>query len=229
MAEVYWIHLPQHTDMFSEGYIGYTSKTAAERFKFHLYKMRAQKDNLPLYNAMRKYGESSIVLDVVCICDDAYGLWLENKLRPEPNTGWNSAAGGDTPHNKGRKYKRGAHSAETRAKLSASGRAWWKAQGKEYLFIGPPAPKRPPREHLLEYTKNLPAEVWLRPTSNPEIWLSASIIYSSYVISGFVPGRLPSGKKFNTKTISRWFSSGWISAEDSRWVEWYNKRSENEP
>ena len=226
MACVYWIHLPEHTDMFSEGYIGFTSKTTEERYKFHLYKMRANKDNLPLYNAMRKYLER-VVVETLCICEDAYGLWLENRLRPLPNTGWNSAAGGDTPHNKGRKYNRRPPSCSTKAKLSAASLSWWKAHGKEHTFVGPPAPKKVPKDCLLEYMKNCPREPWLRPTANVLIWYNADALYEAYLVNGAVGRFLPSGERFNGKTITRWFEDGWRPKEDPSWTEWKERRRQN--
>ena len=36
MAEVYWIRKEDHIDVFTQGYVGVTSKTAQERFKEHV-------------------------------------------------------------------------------------------------------------------------------------------------------------------------------------------------
>jgi hypothetical protein len=100
MAEVYWIHLPEHTDMFSEGYIGYTSKTAKERFEDHVCTMNNKRDgDTHLYRAFRKYGKESLILETICICEEEYGLWLENKLRPIGKIGWNCCEGGGLPPN----------------------------------------------------------------------------------------------------------------------------------
>jgi len=35
MAVVYWIHLPEHTDIASQGYVGVSNTTASKRFTHH--------------------------------------------------------------------------------------------------------------------------------------------------------------------------------------------------
>jgi len=200
MAEVYWIHLPEHTDMFSQGYIGFTSKTTKERYAFHLYKCRANKDNIVICNAIRKYGEENIIVDTLCKCSNEYGLWLEGKLRPLAETGWNMAMGGDTCHNTGRVYTRKPHSDETKIKLSNSVFDWWKRNGKTHDFIGP-LQYRSSSTWMKQYNDSLPKEPWLRSTSNPEIWLCAENMYSSFKTRGCVPKYLPSGSIWNKKTI----------------------------
>lgn len=96
MAEVYWIHLPEHTDMFSQGYIGFTSKTSTQRYSQHKSVSKHRKPNTPLSNAIVKYGDK-LCLDTVCICSNEYGLWLENRLRSSCAIGWNLALGGEAP------------------------------------------------------------------------------------------------------------------------------------
>lgn len=95
MAEVYWIHLPEHTDMFSQGYIGFTSITTRKRWNCHKRQAR-DGSRLPIHRAIRKYG-NNLIFEVICICDNEYGLWLENKLRPELYIGWNCGVGGAAP------------------------------------------------------------------------------------------------------------------------------------
>lgn len=98
MAEVYWIRLPEHTDVFSEGYVGVTSKTSKERFKVHAAQARcnSSKKKYRIHNVISKYGEQLIV-ETLCISDEDYAYSVENKLRPEPGIGWNLAAGGSNP------------------------------------------------------------------------------------------------------------------------------------
>ena len=50
MAVVYWIHLPEHTDMFSEGYIGVT-ENIKRRYYEHL-KLAQQGSNITLSKAI---------------------------------------------------------------------------------------------------------------------------------------------------------------------------------
>ena len=91
-TSVYWIHHPDHTDMFSQGYIG-VSVNAQKRFKQHFEK----KDNQHLVNAIHKYGWDNLVKKQILIADEDYCYDIEGKLRPTVNIGWNIAVGGGVP------------------------------------------------------------------------------------------------------------------------------------
>ena len=120
---VYWIRCADHTDMFSQGYIG-VSKDAQRRFVQH----QRKSENVHLKNAIKKYGWDTLVKTEILISDQAYCLDIESKLRPTAGIGWNIVAGGGLPPvltgshpwllgkpswNKGKKY-----SAETCKKIS---------------------------------------------------------------------------------------------------------------
>ncbi len=95
MAFVYWIHLPEHTDVTKDGYVGFTSKTVESRFKQHRDdSIREKYKNLPIYNAMNKYG-NLLVVETLVEGSNEYCLMIENKLRPEVKIGWNIKIGGD--------------------------------------------------------------------------------------------------------------------------------------
>lgn len=89
---VYWIHHPNHTDMFTQGYVGVTA-SATKRFNEH--KVKTQ--NKHLQNAINKYGWNNLVKEVVLIADKAYCLMIELKLRAEDSVGWNIIKGGGMP------------------------------------------------------------------------------------------------------------------------------------
>lgn len=116
MVSVYWIRHEDHTDMFTQGYIG-ISKNTAQRFKNHV----RQPTNTHMENVIKKYGWDSLVKQVVLIGDKDYCLDIEKKLRPVDFVGWNATAGGGYPPKakkgigKGRKM-----SAETIAKRNES-------------------------------------------------------------------------------------------------------------
>jgi len=95
MAEVYWIHLPEHTNMFSQGYIGVSNRNAKIRYNEHLNLARLGHTST-LYNAMRKYADT-VSLSVVCVCVEEYAYYLEEKVRPIKHTGWNIQKGGFAP------------------------------------------------------------------------------------------------------------------------------------
>lgn len=126
MAEVYWIHLPEHTDVFSEGYVGVTARDTQTRFKEHLALSMRGKDAVHL--AIQKYGDK-IVVNTVCICEEPYAYGLEFKLRPEKRIGWNIQKGGFSPPNmKGKKVPRRIRikgTPEHRKKVSEQMSNWW--------------------------------------------------------------------------------------------------------
>ena len=91
-TSVYWIHHPDHTDMFSQGYIG-VSNDISRRWESH--KNRTQ--NGRLKNAIKSYGWDNLVKKVILIADRWYCLMIETRLRPTNNIGWNHAFGGGCP------------------------------------------------------------------------------------------------------------------------------------
>jgi hypothetical protein len=83
MAVVYWLHLPEHTDMFKDGYVGVASDFRK--------RMRSHKHRL-------KHIWANVIAEIVVIADSAYCLLIEQKLRPSYNIGWNKAIGGMKGH-----------------------------------------------------------------------------------------------------------------------------------
>ena len=91
-TSVYWIHHPDHTDMFSQGYIG-VSVNARKRWIDH----RRHQENRHFANAVKLYGWDLLVKKQILIAEEDYCLDIERKLRPEKNIGWNIAVGGGKP------------------------------------------------------------------------------------------------------------------------------------
>jgi group I intron endonuclease len=91
-TSVYWIHHPEHTDMFTQGYIG-VSKCVEKRWYDHKNKT----GNLHLARAIKKYGWDNLIKEVIVIADKSYCLMLELKLRAEDAVGWNIVKGGGMP------------------------------------------------------------------------------------------------------------------------------------
>ena len=87
---VYWLHLPEHTDMFTQGYIGITNNLNA-RLRNH----KSKKYNAHLRNAIDKYDWNNIIKQVILIADESYCLMIEKLLRSVSNIGWNIVEGGD--------------------------------------------------------------------------------------------------------------------------------------
>lgn len=91
---VYWIHHPHHVDMWTEGYIGYTSKQASHRFKKHIERMKDNKRITKLGNAMKKYGPENLIMKTILVGYTDYCLDIERLFRPLPGIGWNTGCGG---------------------------------------------------------------------------------------------------------------------------------------
>lgn len=138
MISVYWIRHQDHTDIFSQGYVGISNKPK-ERWRHHCTKP----SNLHMKNAIAKYGWNNLVKEVVLISNKDYCLNIEKKLRPSDFIGWNSMSGGGMPPKpkkgmgKGRKLsdehkanivealKRRVVSDETREKIRQASLAQW--------------------------------------------------------------------------------------------------------
>lgn len=93
MACIYWIHHKSHTDIFAQGYVGFSKNSAEKRYQGHVYSANTSDLNYPVLNAIRKYGDE-LVLETVVIGPDDYCIELENKLRPDFKIGWNLDKGG---------------------------------------------------------------------------------------------------------------------------------------
>jgi group I intron endonuclease len=127
---VYWIHHPEHTDMFTQGYIGIT-KNFKERMRFH----KMLKCNAYLSNAIKKYGWDNLVKEVMLVSDKDYCIDIETKLRSKDSIGWNLVKGGGLPPinrwNKGTKglttaWNKGKEwSEEQKKQISSSVKKLW--------------------------------------------------------------------------------------------------------
>jgi len=91
-GHVYWIHLPEHKNIKSDGYIGITNSTVAKRFREHSF--HSKKDaKYPIYRAIKKYGDKLIV-DTVFSGEYERCIEIEKHFRPNPDIGWNLRVGG---------------------------------------------------------------------------------------------------------------------------------------
>lgn len=115
MAIIYWIRKPEHTDMFTEGYIGVTSRTLEQRVLEHIKSstMGGNKSYV-VHKAIRSIGIENLLTSVVLIAEEAYCYDIEFKLRPEKGIGWNIAIGGSKPPSQ----EGNKHSDETKEKIS---------------------------------------------------------------------------------------------------------------
>lgn len=88
---VYWYHLKEHTDLYSQGYIGVTKNLA----KRHYEHFRPNNIQYHFYRAIQKYGKENIIRTILhenVSKTEAYAL--ERQYRPTNNIGWNYNSGG---------------------------------------------------------------------------------------------------------------------------------------
>lgn len=204
MAEVYWIRLAEHTDVFTQGYVGVTSKTSSERFKYHVMlsnRARVGQSKSVVHKEMNRWRDK-IILETLVICEDSYAYELESKLRPSQNIGWNVAQGGWGFQS--RKYLK--HSEETRQKMSKS------HTGKS---INPDVVAK-------RVSTILSKGPWNRLDAGKENWRNADVYYYDYLL-GLTYSF--SAKKHNLdrgkiSSMFRWFSRGWNPLLDENWVSW---------
>jgi len=79
MAVLYWLHLPDEVDVFTQGYVGVASDMT-KRLRCHKHRFK---------NIWDKVVVKQLVVSTLSYCFD-----LEEKLRPKRNIGWNKSAGG---------------------------------------------------------------------------------------------------------------------------------------
>jgi hypothetical protein len=94
MTCVYWIRQKDHTDIFSQGYVGVSS-----RFSRRLWEHENKTQNAHFQHAIKKYGWDSLIKEKVIIGDEDYCYEMEAKLRPTEKMGWNLVVGGGKPPN----------------------------------------------------------------------------------------------------------------------------------
>ena len=219
MAYVYWIRLPEHTDILTEGYIGVTSKSPEERFKGHLKDCK-RKDRNPyrIQNVLRKY-KDVIVVETLLIADLQYCYDVEQKLRPLKKIGWNTAAGGrDALLLKDRGAK---HTEESKAKMRAVQKETWQRDDIKTLKIGKILDRRVPKPIDLAFEFKR-----FKRGRKPHLWEKAQIIYEMYISTPLITSKdICKALNFEDNNdqwvcrLIRAFMAGFIPEEDPIWVE----------
>jgi len=95
IAYLYWIHLKDHNDPLTQGYIG-LSCNYKERWNQHKRCASHGKKKDVVHLAMIKYGIENIVFTVLCKTSREHASYLECKFRPRASIGWNILKGGDS-------------------------------------------------------------------------------------------------------------------------------------
>lgn len=98
ITSIYWIHLPEHKDIFTQGYVG-ISNNPENRWKYgHLLGAKNKNhENKRFMNAILKYGWDNLIKEVILVASKDYCKEIEKKLRSSEKIGWNLAIGGGVP------------------------------------------------------------------------------------------------------------------------------------
>lgn len=233
MAFVYWAHLPEHTDMFSQGYIGFTSGTVEKRWSGHLLDSK-RCPHLTFYKALAKYGDK-IVVETLVQGSSEYCLDVENKLRPKVKIGWNIKIGGDFGS------LGVTASEETKKKLSECrlgeknhfhGKTHTDEQKAKWRISRGGKPfSEDAKAKARETKKNNP---WNVSNARKEVWAGADSIYCHFKqgMGLVLLSKLTNISKDSIKTIHKKLQAGWNPLLDTYWVafkESYNKEQPNVP
>jgi hypothetical protein len=89
---VYWIRHQDHTDIFSQGYVGISNS-----FEVRLRNHKSKPTNIHMKNVINKYGWDNLIKEKVLIATQDYCVMIEKQLRPNDFIGWNQTAGGGVP------------------------------------------------------------------------------------------------------------------------------------
>jgi hypothetical protein len=95
LCYVYWIHLPEHVDITTQGYVGATKSSVKDRWVAHnsWAKQPLIQGNERLHKALNS--DNELIYEVVCTSYNYEEcLELEAQYRPNRYIGWNKARGG---------------------------------------------------------------------------------------------------------------------------------------
>lgn len=226
MAEVYWIRLPEHTDVLTQGYVGVTKNTAKSRFCGHLaYAKTSKGKSAIISNVVNKHGRKGLIVETLVICALDYAYDVERKLRPAPRIGWNLSEGGEVCRNYGG-YKL---TEETRLKMSKSKKG--KKINESARLKMSEAQKRIPRGPLSadSVRKREETRFYNNFYTYPETWGEADKYYPDF-LEGISPHNTCKkhglvGNKLTS--LFGHFKNGWNPSEDPRWLELKNKHLED--
>ncbi len=233
------------SDMFSEGYVGYTSKTTEERYRGHLKEVNSARcKNYPIYNNMKKYGDD-IVVSTILIGSEDYCLDIESKLRPSPKIGWNIQAGGNkgcdpscfteevrkkiSDKGKGRVF-----SDEHKSRISESNKGKSMSEDSRIKMSAVRKGVKRNPESSARHSATLRLKPWSQHRARLDMWSRASEFYDCYLENPLLGANKLSQilgiSESNITTILKHFRNGFIPSESAHWIEFkenYEKENAN--
>lgn len=222
-CSVYWIRKAEHTDIFSEGYVGVTITKLQRRWTQH--KNAAKANKYPIHRAINKYGDE-LVCELILIGTKEYCLDIEKNLRPTPGIGYNSAAGGLRIGRFG-----STNSEDTRAKLSSAVKAAYE-KDPTYRVRNSQSKKgrvmpESQKENIKKSMKQIQYFPWTNSLARNDIWSRADVFYEFYRVNNTTSLKEMCTyfqlKYHNLQTMFNRFKSGWAPLEDLDWKEYFNK------
>ena len=167
VCNVYWIHQPKHTDIFSQGYVGVTNNFT-DRMNQHARNVL----DYPITRAIKKYGWDNLVKKVIVIADKNYCFDIEAKLRPLGHIGWNIIKGGGIPPdqtgtipwNKGLETSDEIKEKQRQAKLGTVGNRKGKKNSPEHIA-------------KMKATKALNPRIWTEEERKHKSLKNTGIVY----------------------------------------------------
>lgn len=217
---VYWLHRPEHTDIYSEGYIGITNNPGL-RFRQHLKSAKAIKSNHKLYNAMSKYADFVMKILVISTRDQCFEI--EEKLRPENNIGLNTLRGGYATYLK-------TTCKATKEKLSVSAKAAYAADPSLAARCGKTNTGRTltqvHRERISLGGRGK-QKAWMNSLADHSVWLLAEEIYQVFLQNPSI-GYPSLSKRFGlvvhkTQSMLKLFRNGWNPFTDKDYQTYKRK------
>lgn len=224
---LYWIRLPQHIDIYSEGYIGVTGVSVGARFKRHVSSANRadiKKGSRILVNALIKHGHAGMIVDTLVIGDRDYIYNLEHKLRPVERVGWNTVAGGaqSPAMNSSVKKKIGdsnkgkVRSSECKKLLSErlKGRVV-SEQTRQRMSVARTG-KKINRRPIKPWNHNRASEESILIWSNADALYAQWLYYDKPKAIAFC-SKLQVPIKKSIRTMVDMFISGWVPRQDLEW------------
>jgi len=96
---LYWIHFLDHTDPYTEGYIG-VSKDPGTRLYQHFNTSEKRNDKNPYFGRILNKHKEKIIQTILFVGTEKACYDLEEAMRPDINIGWNANRGGTCPPSK---------------------------------------------------------------------------------------------------------------------------------
>jgi hypothetical protein len=96
-ASLYWVRKQEHTDIFSEGYVGVSKNINVRWNRHHKEAISNKHENVFFGSAIKKYGWENLIKEIILVAEETYCYEVEHKLRSKEKIGWNLNCGGSKP------------------------------------------------------------------------------------------------------------------------------------